>query len=65
MKAVMLKTKVKVITVLLLLCGSFSLFAQDGTRGTDFWLTFGRKDKRRNADKTLSKSNNRGITNYD
>ena len=36
--------KTKIITVLLLLCSSLSLYAQMDMRGTDFWLTFGRND---------------------
>ena len=40
MKTLILKIRVKIITVLLLL-HAFSVHAQIDTKGTDFWLTFG------------------------
>ena len=38
-----MKSRVVVIITVLML-HALSLFAQDDTRGTDFWLTFGRNE---------------------
>ena len=37
-------SRVKTTLIFLLLCASLPLSAQDGTRGKDFWLTFGRNE---------------------